>query len=544
MADAVASAEATLLGALEQQWRFWRQYLYARTLELQAEPDERPFELPLDDANHTREPAPQLARRLLDALPTEARASFDRHLETRRREAQARAEVHGAGSEQADPDAVLRALLRELTRAAQGDADGQAEVPYRDSLYLLDVASLAAPLSEEDFRSLATAGRWNRRRLTIGALLVGTIMVGGLLVLHDFQGQALPPSDTRPQPALLVDGTAAEPSSPHTLLAAGASVPWALERLSNNQVALGEQSPGGWIAGSLAPLQICLRPELAEAMHATFDPGAALTLEDADGGQRIYRLLDGDALQPASAADLALSVCGRPQSPALFARLERYEPPPALNLGEAATLPGGEIVLDALEARGPELDPTLPPGSMGIDLLVYTPGDQDLLAYAPALLLADGSSLPASATRRDGELTVLSFLLPAQPAAQPAALQLAPPEGRRWHWLVNIPAVPTRRTLLAQLDATLEEARWLADEPPQVWLDISLHNPTAAALRLLPEDLTATQGERALPMLGVDSAGLEIPPGETIRLSLGAQALDTRLITLAVGPLRWEIDPG
>jgi hypothetical protein len=544
-ARAVASAEATLLGAIERQWRLWQQYLYARTLELGGTADDT-FDIPLEGGARASDPPAQQARQLLDTLPAEARKSFDRYLEQQRQAAQAEAEA-ALGQEHPDPDAVLAELLARLREAARGDAEGQAEVPYQDTVYLLDLHSLATPLTDEDLLALARPARWDRRRLALGAGLLALIAVGAALALRDFARQDRSGASDKAPPALLVADAPVTALAPRWLRLAGADTRWQLGQIDAVGGALPDQAAGAWVGESLAPMLVCLRPELAEAAFAALQPGKRLALDDADGGQHLFRVVDTPAPgEPGNAADLALTICGEmnTRAPRVVARLDSYQPPPLLAPGDTAPLAsGGSLTLDGVEARSAELDPSLPPATMAIDLVVFVEGAVDPLALRPELLLADGSLVPLSNAVRDGDLAVLTFLLPSQPHEQPAVWRLSEGDGSQVRWSVALPPAPTRDTLLATIAASVEAAHWQPGDPPQLTISVALHNTSGVALRLLPEDLTATQGRHALPILGADSAGQELAPNATLVLSFGIQARDETPLTVGVGPLRWEIDP-
>lgn len=534
--DPVADAEATLRATLGHQLYQWRQYLWARSVELaETTADAAAIEPPagIGAADGTPLAAADL---LLGSLTAGTRACFDRSLESRRQTAQAAATpVREANDQQADPNDVLRRLLAQLRLAAHGDA--AIEVPYADTTYLL-AADAALPPSDDGLPP-ATAGR-RRLALLLGLLLV--FGVGLLLVGRDF-AQARGKAPAEPLAAVMVGATPLTlPIPQHLYLtpSAGAGLDWPLAPLTagDEPLALPAGTAAAWLTDAAAPAVVCLGSAATQAVVST-GGSPELTLEDADGTQRFFRTAEITA----TTADLLLLACDGSAVPTvlLAARFAEEQQVVPLAVGATAELADGvTVALDTLAVQSAD-------GGEGfvLDLAVFATGPADLLALEPTLLLRDGTALPPSEQLRaegDAELVTLRYLLPASEGGAAAVWQLSATDGRVARWALDVPAAPTRAALLATADVTIEEAWWQADYPPTLRLQLRLHNGGDTALLLLPEDLTMTQEGEPLLILG----GLPQQPigsDATIALTIAAQPLHERPVLLTLGAHRWAIDP-
>lgn len=540
--SSIARADARFQEQIHRQWRDWRAYLRAQLtlLEAQATSAHAAFE-----QAETREAEIAQARRTLAALPQAQRALFAQVCDERRQRAQSAAEaIHGNRAVLPDADATERQALTDLLAEAEGRAEGidrqsgWGDVPllvdgalqwYRVHVPTLqdapDAAAYAMGADSDDLR---------RRMILAGALGLSAVLFLAVWFLW--------PREHRP--TLLNHAGPTVNGTPVT--------PWPVDRIilvaadgHEATVPLGSSLTDDWArfvdgtptngfqqTSALAPMVICVPgPALANVALARLPGNNSLP-------ERVYlRISD-----PAMPADLRIDACDRPTS-RLF-RLQHTAALPQQPLGEpVALVDGNELTVQALRLVGPVDDAALPPDAAWVDVAIAAP-ELDWPAYAPTLLLANGTSIQTPELLPHADGVILRYRVPLPAAALDIAWTVTIPDGQRQlRWRATLPPPPDRLTILG---AALEirQVGVTRGDTGDITLQVTLHNRGAHPLALLPDDLRLQRGAELTPLPLASGLDPPLAPGETRTLAIPLPQTATHTTTvLAIGPYRWQITP-
>ncbi len=445
-AAAINSAEATLARDIERVWRHWKAFIAEKQDELAARQLD---DAPDADLTGSGRSAPRKAK-----LDGAMRQQFGLVLESRRQDAQAKAEraAREGGKVAPDADQVYAAVLQSIADELDGKVhpSGLALVWYKNALIKFDAAAVMAGTTDADY--LAAAGGSGPTRTQVFGLLglIGVMLVIAYFMVQWAFGSEVP---ARAQAA----GTAQVGQQATTL--------WTVETAAIGAVAGPAQMSGSY------PAVLCL----SEAATKAATPGATVVLTGTEAIRR-YQVQPGIS---AREADLLLADCDTaPPTSKASARLVETRTRHILE----------PDMLRAALVRGPDLDPqVIPPDQMEITLDIAIPD-----AAAGTLVLADGRRWAATRSEALEGGTRLIYLVPLAKTAQPAGWELLRGSELPALLALNLPAPESRAALLRRLLDVQAAAPLVAerDGQPELALTFILTlNDQATPLTLLPTDL-------------------------------------------------------
>jgi hypothetical protein len=394
---------------MERIWRAWKGYIAELRFDVAARTAEEDPEADLTGSG----PAPRPRAKIDPAL----RQEFGGVLETRRRQAQAKAEQDAAAQGKPVPDheQVYASLLDQIAAELDGRtrADGQARLWYQGQLVEFDARALQAGTSDADY--LSDAGE---ARLTIGIVLRIALLFVVLGGLGYWLFVTVWPNE----------GATAQSGTATVLVGRVPVTPWAVTGAQLDGAPLAVTP----VAGTL-PLRLCVGGELPRAKGAA-SVASTLVLT---GTSAVRRYLVAGPERPD--ADAALVDCtSTPPKTLRAARLQETRTHTRL---EAATL-------RRIRVRDAALDASIPAGQWEVVLEV---GVTD--AAAGTLILPDGQPLAPSHSEALTGGTRLTYLVPApsQGGPQAAGWELAGQGALPSLLPVTLPAPEPRAALLRRV---------------------------------------------------------------------------------------------
>ena len=531
--DSATRSDARHQAEVTSWWRDWHRYLHAQLQLLdarQAEATTPPSFERTDDAwEQQRATAEQVLRR----IPHDRRAVFDRTREARRAPTEAElgttGRANGATPQPLDPDTVERETLRRLLAQAEGSGDGGEQwgaVPLPSGWYELQVDALLRAPTAAEYALTTDEGDERRKRLLLlgGLLLLGVIAVWWTWPRAEAAARA--PASTE----VLVNGqpaarwqiravTVVDAAGGRTTLAVTATDVLAWPAATR---ATGAAGGAWWRTTALHPLELCLPPAVLKA---------ATTVELHGGGDLPTRHYALEAVAT-SRPDLLLHACGSengagPRSGVLAGSTGLPDQP----LAEGVTLnPDGPVLrVESFEVLGAGHDPQLPAGTARVVVRVAAPAELDWAALRPSLLLQNGSPLLPSngiSERPGSGLVEVAYLVPTWQVPMAVAWSVTDPRtAAQVRWRVTLDPPRSRAAVLREwLDVTVSGRRGV--ERGSATLLLRLRNTSTTPLVLTNADLVVTQGDRAIPVSAVATAGLAISPQETHTLEVPLREID------------------
>ena len=498
--------KARILTAYETSWRQWRAFIAEQKDEQRRRAHEGgAFADPLGVALEAS------AHPIKANLPGDVRQELMRALELRRQETQARAEetARATGAPPPDRDAIFAQVLDHIDQELAGNVhpSGRALVWHEGRLHEFNHRRVLGQTSDADYQAAFGGDGGNKRRAVMVVAGVGAalLVVLALLVFNSF-GEEQATATAAPRQAQV--GKSSAPLWDVALLGVG-----------RRQLAVPFARAG-------YPLLLCTPPESMGLIEA----GVTLTLTGT-ASVRTYLAQPNDSDTP---HDLLLADCTQSPPVPLGA---------ATLVGAATSTPLDAGLLLGLRVVGPDSEPAaIPADRMRVELTVAaaTAG-----SGAATLVLADGSRVAPSGSLPNGDSTTLAYLVPLTTSEQPAGWEVSRPDALPALLPLTLPPPASRaRTLRDRLEVVVTEQQ-LTSEGGQVAANItlSLHNRSAQPLALQQDDLTAFQGNVALPITGWPPPTLA--PGATATVAIAiVPDLEGPPIELALanwrGQLRWK----
>lgn len=447
----VDGAGATLARDIERTWRNWHAFIQEKRDEFAAAQQD---EAPETDLTGTGRPALRVAK-----LDTATRQQFGAVLESRRQQAQGKAEkdAREQGRPAPDADQVYSALLQHILNELDGTIhpSGMALVWYKDALIKFDAQAVMAGTTEADYLGSGTANGPNKQQavLALGVLIV--LLIGLFFLVQWAFGS--------PVVSVAAEAPAARVGSVEASL-------WVVRDATVGGVHI----PA--ILGGSFPPTLCV--DAVAAKQAI--PGATIILTGT-GAVRRYQV------QPdAVAADLQLVDCTA-NTTISGARL--------LDTRTRDLLP--VTTLTDLVVRGPDLDPqAIPAGQMEVTLIVALPD-----VGAGALILADGRRWGATTSTAVAGGTQLTYLVPLAETVQVAGWEIERLNNLPLLLPLSIPAPEVRATVIGRLLSVEAGVPTIGtrDGMTEIALELTITlDADAAPLQLLPTDLKDTANDAPL----------------------------------------------
>lgn len=465
------------------------------------------------------------ARRRIDTISPPIRAVFEAVFEQERQETQRQLDAElqrsSGGVRQADPDTVAQQALSGLLDEARGRHrdDGRGIVPLGkpDSIrwYSIDLADLdAAPPTDADYAvHQRVTSPMRKVGINIGLALAALLLIGAVAL-----------------GARRADDAGA-PDAPQPVSNGQRLAPWAVRAVTGNDgawtlpvtttTARWPAERGAYLlAGSLAPIQLCLPGETLAQLEQLTLRGAA-TAPD-----RLFVL--SDAPQP----DLAIVDCADPAE-RRTAVIRAVLPTPFLRVGEPAT---ERLTVAAIAISGRGDDPTLPEGQARVTVTVRDRGEEpDYVARNPVLLTPDGAQLQPSKTDRRGDEVVFAYLIAAPPEPIEVVWQLLQGRDPAIRYRATLPVPPGRQEVLRALIQV--KGVTVARSEQTMAITVELATTADRPLLLTPDDITFRQRDQAVP-LAISDIQQPIPPAGSRLFTITLTAQDG---VLQIGPYRYEV---
>lgn len=540
----IARADALFQEQIHAQWRDWRSYLRASLtlLDAQAGAGQVVFE-----RAESHETAVAQAQRELAVIPQAQRALFDRIREERRQQLQVTAEAtsrkDGGRQRMLDPDTSDRQALSALLAEAEGVAEADGRLAgWGDVPLLVDGALqwyrvhvptlLDAPGAAAYAAGHADADDTRRRLILAAGLGISAVLFLAVWFLWP-RGAARPLETGDPHPQVNGAIVGVWPIQ-HILLVDSAgttsNVPVAAWREPRWPEAAAPDQ-GYWRVSAIAPLMVCLPGRLLE------DSVAVHLVSEGALPERVYTLTAAPAVTP----DLRIEACagGGARQPRV-AVLQRTDPVQETPFDTPVALTDAlTLTVHSITLHGPGDDPTLPPDTARVVVQVVAPG-LDWPAYAPTLLLADGTAVQTPEQLAAAEGIALRYLVTLPASDLDVAWDITAPESARlYRWRATLAPPPDRFSVLrAALEVPAVEL--VRRDGGGFDLRLTLQNRSSAPLSLTRDDITLRRGAETLPVPSLPDLPLLLAPGARRTLSV---ALPDNLaaLVIAVGPYRWQL---
>lgn len=283
------------------------------------------------------------------------------------------------------------------------------------------------------------------------------------------------------------------------------------------------------LAGAHIPAQLCIPGAALEAVTRVHMLGDGISPE------RIYSLRENDSAQP----DLLIASCSQAEH-IRQAYLSEINVTAAAQLGDTLSMDGQvDITLEQVVVHGPAEDSSIPEQSMRVILrlsgVLSDSTALDWSAYAPTLVLLDGSLQAAPHVVLGDQAVELGYLVKSQHSLGEAELRLSNTAGRSMRWRFMLAPPPDRSTMLGKA-LQIESL-----EAGEGVIDIRLINQSNSDLILQANDFSIAQEELPFAQLAITGIDSALAPGEKrpIQITMPEEAIGE--LTLSVGPYRYRV---